>query len=204
MFSGIVETMGNITRIIEENGCKHFTINPHVPFDDVRIGDSIAINGVCLTVTKLTEHSFDVTVVPETLRVTNLNELKENAEINLERSVKVNSRIGGHYVQGHVDGITIIDDITKDENSDALLVRFRTPLGLDKYIVRKGFVTLDGMSITVVDAIDNHFTVTFIPHTQNVTITKYYRKDTAVNLEVDILSKYVEKIAGGLTHAATN
>lgn len=203
MFSGIVELIGYITAIEMHNGCKNLCIQPTSPFDDLTIGDSVSINGICLTVTHFTDTHFNVTVVPETLRLTNLNHLNVNDPVNLERSLKVGSRIGGHYVQGHVDGVGEILDITND-NSNALLVKISIPERLAKYVVNKGYITLDGMSITVIEAHSNWFTVTFIPHTQDVTVTNRYIVGSKINIEVDILGKYVEKLTGAYIHANTN
>lgn len=195
MFSGIVETMGVIKEVVIADGCHHLTITPSILFDDLKIGDSVAVNGVCLTVTHFTPHDFNVTVVPETLRLTNLNHIQTNDTVNLERSITLNTRLGGHYVQGHVDGTGQILEI-KADHSDALLVKISIPAHLAKYVVPKGYITLDGMSITVIEATQNWFTVTFIPHTQAVTNVHRYEIDQLINIEVDIMGKYVERLLG--------
>lgn len=194
MFSGIVETIGIIQSITLLTDCIQFVISPQIPFHDVAIGDSIAVNGVCLTVTQLTENSFSVTAVPETLRITNLSQLTNNSIVNLERSLKLNARLGGHYVQGHVDGMAEIIDLKKEDT--AWLVTFKFSFSFAKYIVNKGYITIDGMSITIIDVIEDTFTVTFIPHTQQATIVHQYQLGSKVNIEVDIISKYVEKLLG--------
>lgn len=201
MFSGIVETTGTITAILIEQGCKKFRITPAIIFDDLTIGDSIAINGVCLTVTHFDKDFFDITAVPETLRLTNLNQLHVGDSVNLERSLQMGSRIGGHHVQGHVDGMGTILDIRHD-NSDALLVKIGIPEKFSRYIVSKGYITLDGMSITVIDTHPEWFTVTFIPHTQQVTIVRHYHVGQTINIEIDIMGKYIEKLLGAYTHAS--
>jgi riboflavin synthase len=194
MFGGIVETIGVITAEKFENGCKHFSIRPELIFDDLKLGDSVSVNGVCLTVTRLHDNSFDCSAVPETLALTNLGQLTKGSSVNLERSLKIDSRIGGHYVQGHVDGR---GEIVKIEACGAAsLVTIKVPLTLTKYIVKKGYITLDGMSITVVQVEEEQFSVTFIPHTQAVTIVKHYGIGTQLNVEVDILGKYAEKLLG--------
>ncbi len=203
MFSGIVECIGFITAIILNDGCKQFTIQPEIPFDDLNIGDSVCVNGICLTVTHFTNTDFNVTVVPETLRVTNLDNLVINDPVNLERSLKLGQRLGGHYVQGHVDGVGEILSITPDHSS-ALLVKISLPKKLTNYLVNKGYITIDGMSITIIEAAEEWFTVTFIPHTQAVTVTNQYRVGHTVNLEADIVGKYIEKITRGAIHATTN
>ena len=194
MFNGIVETIGTIKEIKIDNHLKHFEVIPTQVFSDLVIGESIAINGVCLTVTAFTPLSFYVTVVPETLRVTNLDLLQVGSQVNLERSMTANGRFSGHYVQGHVDGVGQILSLEKD-GSDALLVKISIPTRLSRYVVRKGYITLDGMSITVIDVDADSFTVTFIPHTQAVTIIKsHYQIGAHINLEVDVMSKYIERL----------
>jgi riboflavin synthase len=193
MFSGIVETIGFIKQLVNLQDCLQLTISPQLSFTDLHIGDSVSVNGVCLTVTRFDATSFDVTIVPETLRLTNLGNLEINSLVNLERALPANGRFGGHYVQGHVDGIAEIIDLTID-GKQALLVTIKTTPALSKYIVNKGYITLDGMSITVIKAKADAFTVTFIPHTQAATIVQHYQIGTQINLEVDILAKYVEKL----------
>jgi len=192
MFGGIVETTGIIKSILDGEGCRHFSITPAIAFNDLNIGDSVAINGVCLTVTKFQNNIFDVSAVPETLRLTNLGKLSALNEVNLERSLKSDSRIGGHYVQGHVDGLGQIMEIQQE--GQALLVKISVPAHLAKYLVNKGYITLDGMSITIIQTTPEWLTVTFIPHTQQVTIVRHYQPGAWINIEVDILGKYVEKL----------
>lgn len=200
MFSGIVETLGTVRYLNKTNDTVVFHIEPHHAFNDVRIGDSIAVNGVCLTVTELMGNLFSVTAVPETLRLTNLKELEQESTLNLERALLVGGRNGGHNVQGHVDGVGSILAIEQD-GRDAWLVTIEVPAELSKYIVKKGYITIDGMSITVVDASPGQFSVTFIPHTRQVTIVNQYQLGRIVNIEVDILGKYIEQIiaAQGVT-----
>ncbi|OAI49757.1 hypothetical protein AYO45_02135 [Gammaproteobacteria bacterium SCGC AG-212-F23] len=192
MFSGIVETIGILCGLRWHEDCLVLTILPKIMFQDIMVGDSIAVNGVCLTVTALFENTMEFHVVPETLRLTCFSELVLNSEVNLERSLEANARIGGHYVQGHVDGIGEIIALQQD-GKGALLVTMTVPSTMTKYIVKKGYITIDGMSITVVDVKDDKVTVTFIPHTQQVTCVKHYQIGSKINIEVDILGKYVEK-----------
>ncbi len=193
MFSGIVSAIGTIQHILTHLDSIDFIICVPGTFTDLTIGESIAVNGVCLTVTHFSSNCIHVTAVPETLRLTNLGGLKENSIVNLERSITLNTRLGGHYVQGHVDAVGEILAI-ETEGEAALLVKISLPETLAKYVVRKGFITLDGMSITVIDVTPNYFTVTFVPHTQQVTIVKQYHIGQPINLEVDIVSKYLEKL----------
>ncbi|MCE3239450.1 MAG: ribE [Gammaproteobacteria bacterium] len=200
MFSGIVSAIGIIKQIYPKIDSIDFIIQTTdtcqaAIFNHLEIGESIAVNGVCLTVTYFENDIFHVTAVPETLRLTNLGQLTENSFVNLERSITPSTRLGGHYVQGHVDAVGEILDIQPDGKA-AVLVKISIPKALGKYIVTKGYITLDGMSITVIDTTDDWFTVTFIPHTQENTIVKYYQQGSKINLEVDILSKYIEKLLG--------
>jgi len=193
MFSGIVETVGHIEKIEHEAGCMKMIIATQNVFDDLAIGDSVAVNGVCLTVTDFTKTTFNVTAVPETLRLTNLGELILGSEVNLERAVKASSRIGGHNIQGHVDGTGKIIDLHTDGGESALLLKISATEEVTKYIVAKGYVALDGMSITVIEVQPEWFSITVIPHTQEVTIAKNYSVGKSINIEVDILGKYIEK-----------
>lgn len=196
MFNGIVETVGIIQTISSVDDCRQLTITPKQTFDDLVIGDSMSVNGVCLTMTDIIADSFVVSVVPETLRVTNFNSVQQGQFVNLERSLKLSSRIGGHFLQGHVDGVGEIIELTPD-GKGALLVKIQIPKQLAKYMVNKGYIAIDGMSITIIESTHEWFTVTFIPHTQQVTTVNQYRVGTLVNIEVDILGKYIEKFLGG-------
>jgi riboflavin synthase len=200
MFNGIVEATGIIKNIQLIQGAADFTISMPDYFNDLDIGASIAVNGVCLTVTRFSTEDFQVTAVAETLRVTNLSTLKIHDVVNLERALKADSRVSGHYVQGHIDVVGEILDIKMDGN--ALLVKIQIAAEVAKYLVKKGYVGLDGMSITVIDVGNHWFTVTFIPQTQATTIIQYYRIGTKINIEVDILGKYVEKILGAHTQCS--
>lgn len=192
MFSGIVETIGFIQNVLHMNEGLILQIKPLISFSDIKVGDSIAVNGVCLTVTTFDSATFTVTLVPETLRCTNLQSVTMNQAVNLERSLRADSRIGGHFVQGHVDAITEILDLQTE--GDAWLVKMSLPSHLHPYVVNKGFITLDGMSITVIETTTHWFTVTFIPHTQHHTITQHYQIGSKINIEVDMLGKYIEKL----------
>ena len=159
----------------------------------MKIGDSIAVNGACLTVTTHDESSFSVDVVPETLRRTNLGGLVVGSPVNLERSMPANGRFGGHVVQGHVDGTSTIRSIEGD--GEALVVVFDAPSSLMRYVVEKGFIAVDGASLTVVHCDNFSFSVTIIPHTQANTVFRSRQVGDSVNLEVDIMAKYVERLS---------
>jgi riboflavin synthase len=201
MFSGIIEAVGKITHIQIINGCKNITLTRPSHFKDILIGDSISVNGVCLTVTAITHTDFSVTLVPETLDKTNLSYLNINDVVNLERSITLLQRISGHYVQGHVDGTAKILKVAPDRG-EALLITFHLSASLSRYIVKKGYITIDGMSMTILATGSDWFTVTLIPHTRTITIAHTYQVDHLVNIEVDIIGKYVEQLIGVPAHAS--
>jgi riboflavin synthase len=203
MFNGIVETVGIVLDLFEKEDCIYLCISKHPAFNDLKIGDSIAVNGICLTITDISHDNFKVTVVPETIRKTNLKTLVIGSPVNLERSLKVTDRIHGHYLQGHVDAVSQIIEMI-DEGKDARLVKISVPDHLRKYIIKKGYIALDGMSITVIDAKDDWISITLIPHTINSTIAKAYQVGSLINTEVDIFGKYIEKIFGEIKHASTS
>ncbi len=189
MFTGIVEEVGSV-KAVEEG---RLVIGASEVLSDVKIGDSIAVNGACLTVTTYDESGFSVDVVPETLRRTNLGELTSGSPVNLERSMPAHGRFGGHMVQGHVDGTATIRSV--ESEGDALMVIFDAPISVMRYVVEKGFIAVDGASLTIVNCDNFSFSVTIIPHTQENTVFKSKRVGDSVNLEVDIMAKYVERLA---------
>jgi riboflavin synthase len=193
MFSGIVEEVGCVIAINNlQEGVWQLQIQAQKSLEGLAIGDSIAVNGVCLTATTFDENSFTVEVVPETQRCTNLHCLKTNSAVNLERSITANQRIGGHFVQGHVDGVGKVLEVV--DEAEAKLLTISLPKNLCSFVIDKGFVGIDGMSLTVIKAAKESFTLTLIPHTQAVTVAKHYQVGTLVNLEADMLGKYVAKI----------
>ena len=189
MFTGIVEEVGSVTAVEEGR----LVIGASEVLGDVKVGDSIAVNGACLTVTTYDETGFSVDVVPETLRRTNLGELTSGSPVNLERSMPAYGRFGGHMVQGHVDGTATIRSV--ESEGDALMVIFDAPTSVMRYVVEKGFIAVDGASLTIVNCDNFSFSVTIIPHTQENTVFKSKRVGDSVNLEVDIMAKYVERLA---------
>ncbi len=192
MFSGIVEEVGTIDAIDTRSGGITLTIRARQVLGQTQIGDSIAVNGACLTVVRFDEQTFDVDMAPETLRKTSLQQCDVGADVNLERSLIANGRVGGHFVQGHVDSTAEVVEMAPD--GEGVLATFRPPSAFMRYIVPKGYVAIDGMSLTVVDTGPDWFSISFIPHTREVTVVKYYESGHLVNLEVDILGKYVEKL----------
>lgn len=195
MFSGIVETTGRVKIIKKDSALCEMTITPDMPFEDLKIGDSVAVNGVCLTITKIFARSFNVEIVPQSLRITNLGELDNGDLVNLERSLQYNARISGHLVQGHVDFVGTIIKIELD-GDNAIIAHISIDEKHRKYIIDKGYISLDGMSITVINANSNYISVTFIPHTKKSTIAKNYMVGSKINIELDMLGKYIEKILG--------
>ena len=191
MFTGIVESVGHIVTKKMGDQSQYFLIQTVDVWSDLKLGESVAINGVCLTVTEFESQTFAVTVVPETLRKTNLGSLQVNDSVNLERSLLATTRMGGHFVQGHIDGVATVSKLERE--GEALLLTLTLPDGLSAYVVNKGFIAIDGMSITVIDIDNNDVQVTLIPHTLQVTIANRYQVGSRLNIEVDMMAKYIEK-----------
>lgn len=194
MFSGIVEEVGRVieTRFQQEH--PQLLIGCDTVLAGTRPGDSIAVEGVCLTVERLTDAGFISGLMPETLRRTALGTLVSGHAVNLERSLAADGRIGGHFVQGHIDGTGIV--IERREENAALLVAIAVPPALARYIVEKGYIAVDGASLTVVTAQPDHFTVSLVRHTQEHSTLAGKVVGASVNIEVDILGKYVERFTG--------
>ena len=195
MFTGIIEEVGTIGSIRRGGKSIALEVQANRVLDGTRVGDSIAVDGVCLTVTALHEHSFTADVMPETVKRTTLNHLKPGSKINLERALRLSDRLGGHLVSGHIDGIGRIVERRREENAEW----FRIDAGQEvlRYVVGKGSVAIDGISLTVVKADSRSFTVSIIPLTQVVTTILHKRTGDEVNIECDIIGKYVEKLMKG-------
>ena len=191
MFTGIVEEVG----VVRSSGQGRLAVAARKVMPTLEIGGSISVNGACLTVTTLGTDEFTVDVVPETLRRTNLGGLQSGDPVNLERALRADGRMDGHIVQGHVDGTGRIREISRD--GEALMVWMDTPERLARYVVDKGFIAVDGVSLTVVHCDEAGFSVTVIPHTREHTIFGSRSVGDAVNIEIDILAKYVERLTGG-------
>ena len=192
MFTGLVEEMGTIRAVERGEDSFTLTIGADVVMDAMTLGCSINTNGVCLSVTEFGDDWFKVGLAPETLKRTSLRDATEGARVNLERSVTPTTRMGGHYVQGHVDGTGKVASIERD--ADALLVRIDCPSELMKYVVEKGYVSVDGTSLTVIDTGPDWFTLTLVAHTQPLVVLPTKQPGEPVNIEVDIMAKYAEKI----------
>ena len=195
MFTGIVEEMGTIRQIQRGRASAVLTIGAHKVLEDAHIGDSIAVNGICLTVTSLGGGAFTADVMHETLRRTSLSGLGPGSRVNLERAMAADGRFGGHIVSGHVDGVGIVAEIRRDDN--AIWYTFRTDPKVLRYIVEKGSITIDGISLTVADVTRTTFSISAIPHTVRETVLQFRKKGDTVNLETDIIGKYVEKLLYG-------
>lgn len=192
MFTGIIEEVGHINKITRNNMKCKLSIQALTIMEDIHLGDSIAVNGICLTVTQYSKQLFTVDVMNETWKKTSLRYLKEHSPINLERALRVDGRFGGHIVTGHIDGIGKIQKIQKDGN--AFLYQIESIPKILTCIVEKGSITIDGISLTVVSITKTYFIVSIIPHTLTQTILTFKKVGDIVNLETDILGKYVQKI----------
>jgi len=192
MFTGLIEEIGKVTKAIRSKDSFDLIIQAKTVLEGIALGDSIAVNGVCLTVTKFDSQIFQVGLAPETRKRTNLGDLHNGALVNLERSVTPSTRLGGHFVQGHVDDTGTIKSITNDE--DALWITISCDPRLMGYIVTKGYITIDGTSLTVVDTGSDWFNITLIAYSQQKVTLARKAIGESVNLEVDILAKYVEKL----------
>lgn len=192
MFTGIIEEIG----IVKSVKSKVITIEANKIFEDLKLGDSVSVNGTCLTVAsfenKIFPKIFNADITLETLSRTNLGELKSGFKVNLERALTLNGRLGGHIVSGHIDGVGIIKNISK--NSDDIKLTIEVSPNLMKYIIEKGSVAVDGISLTVAEVNKNNFSVAIIPHTLKETILYYKKTGDKVNIENDIIGKYVEKL----------
>jgi riboflavin synthase len=188
MFTGIIEEIG----IVRETSRDHLAFEAHEVLEGTKMGDSIAVNGVCLTVVSLENHGFGVNVMPETLRYTNLGGLYYGDQVNLERALVLGGRLGGHLVLGHVDDTGEVVNVSSEET--ARIMRISAPDKLMPYIVNKGFVAVDGVSLTIADLDDFSFVVSLVAYTRENTTLGRNRPGDIVNLEVDILAKYVESV----------
>lgn len=192
MFTGIVEEIGRVRSLHGQRGAWTLSIAATETLAGTRMGDSIAVNGVCLTVTALDGESFTFGLAPETLARTNLGDLKAGDGVNLERSMAANGRFGGHFVQGHVDGTGVLCERTPD--GDSLRMAVQAPSTLLRHIVPKGYIAVDGTSLTVIDALDDRFTFMLVAYTQQHIVLPRRSLGSRVNLEVDVIAKYVEKL----------
>ena len=192
MFTGIVEEMGVVKSIRKGASSAVLEIQAQVVLEDVHIGDSIAVNGVCLTATSFTPTTFTADVMHETLNRSSLANLRPGSRVNLERAMAANGRFGGHIVAGHVDGVGTVLQTRKDDN--AIWYTIGASPEVLRYVVEKGSITIDGISLTVAKVTDADFSISAIPHTVAVTVLQDRKPGDTVNLETDIIGKYVEKL----------
>ncbi len=193
MFTGIIEAMGKLEKQETIGGDSRITVSSSdLEFSDVKIGDSIAVSGICLTATTVKTQSFSADVSGETIRLTTLKNLLPGDLLNLEKSMTPSSRLSGHIVSGHVDGVAELISRRKDGRSESML--FKAPIELSRYIAQKGSVCLDGVSLTVNEVSGSEFSINIIPHTAASTTFHTYLPGRKVNLEVDIISRYLERL----------
>tara|TARA_B100001964_G_scaffold243891_2_gene323343 strand:+ start:1484 stop:2074 length:591 start_codon:yes stop_codon:yes gene_type:complete len=193
MFTGIIEAIGNISKI-ESNGPDSRIVFKagRMKLDDVKIGDSMSVNGVCLSIIEKTKDSFSSDLSRETLSLTTFMEMRANSKVNLEKAMSFSSRVNGHFIAGHVDGIGVIKGMRNDGRSILILIEF--PGELEKYISKKGSISVDGVSLTINGTKENTFSINIIPHTLSGSIISEYNIGTKVNIEVDLIARYLEKL----------
>ncbi|MEU4498971.1 riboflavin synthase [Streptomyces sp. NBC_00210] len=194
MFTGIVEELGEVTAVENLGDSSRFRLRGPLVTEGAKHGDSIAVNGVCLTVVDFGDGEFTADVMAETLNRSSLGALQEGSRVNLERPMAVGDRLGGHIVQGHVDNVGTVLERKPSENWE--IVKISLPADLTRYVVEKGSITVDGVSLTVVDAGPDYFTISLIPTTLALTTLGIKQPGDPVNLEVDVIAKYVERLLG--------
>ena len=202
MFTGIVEELGELLSRHERPDAAQFTVSAPLASSDARAGDSISVNGVCLTVVNVQDGAFTADVIGETLRRSSLGTARPGDRINLERAAKLGDRLGGHLVQGHVDGTgTVLSRTAPQDGAPWELIRIRMPTALARYVVEKGSIAVDGVSLTVIEVCSDEFSVGLIPTTQQLTTLGLRRPGELVNLEVDIIAKYVDRMISSYLRA---
>jgi len=192
MFTGLIQSIGKVRRLNRQGNSASLQIVSELVREDLQLGESIAVNGVCLTVTEWDEHSFTADVSPETLDCTNLGALRPNMQVNLERALRLSDRLGGHLVSGHIDCVATVKRRFQDQN--AVRFEFSVPLESMRYIVEKGSVAIDGISLTVNSVTEDRFAVAIIPHSLAKTTLQFCREGAKVNIETDLIGRYVERL----------
>ncbi|MEI6520857.1 MAG: riboflavin synthase [bacterium] len=204
MFTGIIEEIGTISNFKRDSNVARLAVKAEIVIADMKIGDSLAVNGVCLTVESFDNHIVNLTMMPETLKTTTVGSLLSGNRVNLERAMQLNGRLGGHIVSGHVDGIGKL--IRIGGNGEERILYFSMPSDLSKYIAHKGSITVSGVSLTVIESKEDSFSVSLVRHTLAATILNDLKIGDAVNIEIDVIARYIEKLlnkteSGGLTEA---
>ncbi len=194
MFTGLIEDVGTVRELRKSANSVRLTLATRIPMDDIELGESIAVNGVCLTVVTFGNGLFTADVSPETVGRTGLAGLAIGSRVNLERALRVGARLGGHIVSGHVDTVATVSGIVEDGN--AIRITFSIEPRHNRYVIEKGSVAIDGISLTVNSVTEDSFSVAIIPHTLDMTTLKDLKVGTRVNIETDIIGKYVERLLG--------
>ena len=202
MFTGLIEEIGKVQSIVKSTKSARIIIKASKVLEGVKLGDSISTNGVCLTVSDFSDHYFSIDVMAETMRRSNLQRLTSGDEVNLERALRVGDRLGGHIVSGHIDGTGTVVNLENEDN--AVWVSIATEKEILKFIVQKGSIAIDGISLTVAYVDDSMFKVSIIPHTKEVTTLLRKKVGEVVNLECDMLGKYIEKLLLSKEQAPVN
>lgn len=192
MFTGLVQSLGKVAAVVDQPPGRRILIEPSQPLGGVRIGDSVAVNGCCLTVVEIADGRWDFEAGPETLRRTNLGRLGPGSRVNVERSLCVGDSLGGHFVTGHIDGVGTV--AAREDQGDWTTMWFTYPLGLGRQMASKGSIAVDGVSLTLVDVEPGRFSVALIPHTLAHTTLGERGAGDEVNLETDLLAKYVQRL----------
>ncbi|MGM9529959.1 MAG: riboflavin synthase [Phascolarctobacterium sp.] len=192
MFTGLVAELGTVQRLARQGNSYHLTVGAKKVLDNLKIGDSVAVNGACLTVVRMDDSGFTADVMPETVRLTNIGSLQPGSRVNLERTLRLCDGLDGHIVSGHVEGLGTISE--QRPEGIAVVVTISAPPELLKYIIKKGSIAIDGISLTVTEVTDTSFSVSLIPHTAKETTLGLKKVGDSVNLETDILGKYVERM----------
>ncbi|MGL5354232.1 MAG: riboflavin synthase [Clostridium sp.] len=202
MFTGIIEEIGIVKSIKKGDLYSRILILANKVLQKTKVGDSISTNGVCLTVANITKNTFEADVMSETLRSSNIGDLNVGSKVNLERALKLESRLGGHIVSGHIDGTGEV--VSRDREGNAIWITIKSSAEILKYIVYKGSIAIDGISLTVAFVDDESFKVSIIPHTGDETTLLSKNIGNTVNLECDVIGKYVEKMLGGKSEIKKN
>jgi len=192
MFTGIVEELGTVSQIQKTDTGKQFTITANVIMNDLKVGDSVSVNGVCLSVTTYNKNSFNLDLVKETLKKSNLGDLKNESLVNLERAITLSTRLGGHIIQGHVETVGVIMD--KVSSGDGAILSVGIDPGLMRYCISKGSIALDGISLTIASMSENILKIALIPHTLEMTTLGSKDVGDSLNIETDIIGKYIERL----------
>ena len=195
MFTGIIEELGTVKSVRPGADSAVVQVEARVVTEGLKTGDSVAVNGVCLTVVSFTKTDFSAEVMAETLRKSGLGELKAGDRVNLERALRLTDRLGGHMVSGHIDGVGVVESVVKEDI--ARVFKVRAPAEVLRYVIKKGSIAVDGISLTVSDLTDDSFSVSIIPHTAAMTTLGYRNPGDKVNLEPDMIVKYVERLLSG-------